>query len=126
MLDRVEATVPALQAAGDAAQAASERMREQADGAEQRILALSEAAKGHAVKHISGYAAQAMRHARDAEVVRMSAAARAVFRQELAATLRQQTRDRSGGLALTWKALLGSHLAACAAASIATWASMTF
>lgn len=127
LLDRVEAAVLALKAAGAATDAASERMARQAEEADRHILALVEGAKVHTARHIAAHAARAMRQASDAEVERMTAAARALFREELVAALRQQVlaRQETAPFVLSWKAALWTHLAACATASLATWALVT-
>lgn len=126
LLDRVEAVGATLQAAGDAAAAASDRMAAQAVEADRRIGALIQGTKAHTAKHIAAQAALAMQEAREVEVTNMTTAAQALFQVELASALRraaqaQVRRDRSW---LTRVRMLWTHLAAGGIASLATWACM--
>lgn len=128
LLDRVDAVLPALDAARQATVGAGEQLGKQLEALEGRVAALTETARTKVVHYIVGRTEEAARRAQAVQSRAMADAAREVFRGEAERSLQRVAAalQRSSAHAFdAWQTWL-THAATAAIASAITWALMAW
>lgn len=123
LLERIESVAPAIESSCDAVTSATATLVAGADAAEARFAAFTDHATTQVIRHVAGRTAQLARSAADVETHAMQAAARALFREELAPALQRlagalDAQANKGGSSWgSWPA----HAATAVATAVVTW-----
>ena len=126
VLDRVQTLVPALDTGQRGMLETSARLVAQLSTMEVRMLALADAAKRDAVKHIADRTDEAMRHSIHRQLRVMQEAARILFQKELGPALQalvqplQNVKEEVRQSVRPWDAWF-THAATAGVASAWTW-----
>lgn len=121
LLDRVEAVAPALDAAAQAAVQAGADLAAQAGALNGGVASVIENAKTQAIKHLARRTDELTRTAAETQARSMEAAARQLFREELAPAFQRLARSLDARGANHARRSWWTHAATAVAASAVTW-----